>query len=139
MDLQPVARVGGDEGAAAGVLLHTQTPPRGALQHLVELVVVERDPDVVDARQRPLPRLDDHVHRTPLELAQPVAEPLLLQLVPRDSGLEMDLILADTTVARDQPEAELAQVTRLDLPNVARDQVVVEKLQARASWQEVLV
>jgi hypothetical protein len=39
------------------------------------------------------------------------------------------LILADPPVARDEPEAELGQVARLDLAHVAGHQVVVEKVQ----------
>jgi hypothetical protein len=46
------------------------------------------------------------------------------------------LVLADPPVARDQPEAELAQVARLDIPDVARHQVVVEQLQLRSILQE---
>ena len=55
-------------------------------------------------------------------------EALLLELVPRDPGLEVNLVLADPPVARDQLEAELAEVARLDLPHVARHQVVVEEV-----------
>jgi hypothetical protein len=102
----------------------------------VELVVVERDAEVVDPRQRPLARLDDDVDRAALELGEPVPEALLLELVPRDAGLEVHLVLADPPVARDQPEAELAQVARLDVADVARHQVVVEELHGRGIVQE---
>ena len=97
----------------------------------MELVVVERHAEVVDARQRPLARLDDDVDRAALELREPVPEALPLELLPRDAGLEVHLVLADPPVARDQPEAELAQVARLDVAHVARHQVVVEELHVR--------
>ena len=102
----------------------------------MELVVVERHAEVVDARQRPLARLDDDVDRAALELGEPVLEALLLELLPGDAGLEVHLVLADPPVARDQPEAELAQVARLDVTDVARYQVVVEQLQRAEIVQE---
>jgi hypothetical protein len=89
---------------------------------------------VVDARQGPLPRLHDHVDRSSLQLAQAVPEALLLELVPRDPGLEVNLVLADAPVARDQLEAELAEVAGLDLPHVARDQVVVEEIHSAGGF-----
>ena len=72
--LEPVAGVRRDERAPAGVLLHAQAALRRALEHLLELVVVERHAEVVDARQRPLARLDDDVDRAALELGEPVPE-----------------------------------------------------------------
>jgi hypothetical protein len=134
--LEPVAGVGGDEGPPAGVLLHAQSALGRSLEHLAELVVVERHAEMVDPRQRPLARLDDDVDRPALELGEPVLEALLFELLPGDAGLEVHLVLADPPVARDQPEAELAQIARLDIPDVARHQVVVEQLQLRSILQE---
>ena len=69
----PVARVRRHERAPAAVLLHAQVPLRRPREHLLELVLVERDPQVVDARQAPVPRLDDDVDRAALELASAAA------------------------------------------------------------------
>jgi len=93
--------------------------------------VVERRSNVVDARQLPLPRLHDHVDRPALELGQAVAKAGLLELLPGDTRLVVDLVLADPPVSGDQAEAELAQVASLDLPDAARDEVVVEQLHDR--------
>src|SRR5207244_6610173 len=76
VDLDPVARVGADERAPPRELLDAEAKLGRALEHVVELVVVEREPDVVDPRQPPLARLDDDVDRAALELAQAVAEAL---------------------------------------------------------------
>src|SRR5947199_4187601 len=84
---------------------------------------------MVDPRQRPLAGLDDHVDRPALELAQAMAEPEPLQLLPRDTGLVVHLLVADAPVAGDQPKAESRQVAGLDLADVAGDQVVVEQVQ----------
>ena len=45
----------------------------GAVDDVGELVLVERKPEVVDARQIPLPGLDDDVDGAALELGQPAA------------------------------------------------------------------
>ena len=71
--LDAVARVRRDERAPAAVLLDAQVPLRRPREHLLELVLVERDPEVVDARQPPVPRLDDDVDRAALELATAAA------------------------------------------------------------------
>ena len=99
-----------------------------ALDHVVELVLVEREPEVVDARQLPLAGLDDDVDGAALELGEPQLEAHLVELLPRDPGLERLVVLADPAVARDERERELADVARLDLAHAARDQVVVEEL-----------
>ena len=69
----PVARVRRDERPPAAVLLHAQVPLRRPREHLLELVLVERDAEVVDPRQPPVPRLDDDVDRAALELASAAA------------------------------------------------------------------
>src|ERR1051325_399654 len=56
-------------------------------------------------------------------------EPHLLELLPRDAGLVVHLLLANPPVARPEPEAQPGQVPPLDLADVARDQVVVEQMQ----------
>src|SRR6185437_5971275 len=59
MKLEPVAGVGGDERAASAVLLDAQVVLLSARDRGLELVLVEHEPEVVDARRRPLARLDD--------------------------------------------------------------------------------
>ena len=128
VELEPVAGVGGDERAPAAVLLHAQPALGRPLEHLVELVVVERHPEMVDPRQRPLARLDDDVDRAALELGEPEPEALCSSSSHETPASNEHLVLADPPVARDQLEAELAEVARLDLADVARHEVVVEQL-----------
>ena len=87
---------------------------------------------MVDPRQLPLARLDDDVDRAALELRQPQLEAELVELLPRDARLERLVVLADPAVPRDEVEAELADVARLDLAHLARHEVVVEELHGRA-------
>src|SRR6185437_2414862 len=128
VDLDPIARAGGDEGAPAWVLLDAQLVALCAFHYLDELVLVEREADVVDAGQIPLPRLDDDVDGSSLELGQPQSKSLPVELLPRHAGLEVRLLVADPAVARDELEAELRGVACLDLAHLARHQVVVEEL-----------
>src|SRR5262249_13658162 len=88
----------------------------------------ERDPDVVDARDPPVPRLDHDVHSPAFELRQPQLEPVVVEPLPRDARLDGDVLVADPPVAGDQVEAEAAQVPRLDLAELRRDEVVVEEV-----------
>ena len=101
----------------------------------LELVLVEHEPEVVDARRRPLARLDDDVHRALLELGQPELEAHRVELAPGDAGLVRGELLADAAVSCDEVERELADVARLDLADAARDEVVVEELHRRSSCQ----
>ena len=128
MKLEPVARVRRHERPPAAVLLHAQRRQLRAGERALELVLVEREAEMVDARKRPLPRLHDDVHRAELELGQAKLEAELVQLGPRDSGLVRLQVLSDAPVARDEVEAELADVARLDLADAARDEVVVEQV-----------
>src|SRR5262249_28109466 len=106
-------------------------PPLGrAREHLVELLVVEREPDVVDPWDAPVARLHDDVHRAALELREAELEPEPVELLPRDAGLVRQLAVADPPVPRDEPEPELPDVPRLDLAKLARHQVVVEQVHA---------
>ena len=63
VELEPVAGVRRDERPPAAVLLHAQLRLLGPGDRALELVLVEREPEVVDARQRPLARLHDDVDR----------------------------------------------------------------------------
>ncbi|OLE17905.1 MAG: hypothetical protein AUG88_05450 [Actinobacteria bacterium 13_1_20CM_4_68_12] len=130
VDLDPITGAGGDEGAAARVFLDAQLEALRPLHHLDELVLVERKADVVDAGEVPLPGLDDDVDGAALELreAQPKAEPV--ELLPWHAGLEMGLLVPDPPITRDELEAELGDVARLDVAHIARHQVVVEELHA---------
>ena len=101
----------------------------------LELVLVEHEPEVVDARRRPLARLDDDVHRALLELGEPELEADRVELAPGDPGLVRGQLLADAAVACDEVERELADVARLDLADAARDEVIVEELHRRPSCQ----
>src|SRR5207237_145089 len=86
------------------------------------------DAEVVDARQPPVPGLDDDVDAAPLELGEPQAEPVPVELLPRRARLRRHVLVADPAVACDQVEAELADVPRFDVAKLARDEVVVEEV-----------
>ena len=100
----------------------------GAVDDVRELVLVERQPEMVDAGQLPLAGLDDDVDRAALELGQAELEADLVELLPRDAGLERLVLLADPAVPRDEAERELAEVPRLHLADARGDEVVVEEL-----------
>src|SRR5437764_3403807 len=138
VQLEPVARIRRDERAPPAVLLHAQVGLVRARECALELVVVEREAEMVDARQRPLPRLHHDVHGTELELGQPQLEAHRVELRPRKPGLIRRQVFADAAVPRDQVEAELADVSCFDLAHAARDEVVVEQVHARA-WYGGLV
>src|SRR5581483_7190627 len=136
MKLQPIARVRGHERAPPAVLLHPELRLLGAAEGAVELVLVEGEAEVVDARQRPLSRLHDDVDGAELELREPELEPGLVQLRPRHPGLERLEVFADAAVPRDEVETELADVARLDLADAARDEVVVEQVHSGRWYEE---
>ena len=50
------------------MLLHAQLAYLRARQRRDEVLFVEREPEVVDARQLPLAGLDDDIHGAPLDL-----------------------------------------------------------------------
>ena len=97
----------------------------------LELVLVEHEPEVVDARRWPLTRLDDDVHR-------PFSSSVSRSLNPsrraraRRPGLVGGELLPDAAVARNQVECELADVPRFDLADAAGDEVIVEELHRRS-------
>ena len=82
MHLEPVAGVRRDEGAATPVRLDPQLALRRALDHVLEVVVVEREPEVVDARNLPLAGLHDHVDGAALQLGQAQLEAEAVELLP---------------------------------------------------------
>jgi glyoxylase I family protein len=128
MELEPVAGVRRHERAAPAVLLHAQVGIFGTCDRALELVVVERQPDMVDAWHCPLSRLYHDVDRAELELRQAQLEPERVELHPRHPRLVRRQVLPDAAVARDQLEAELADVARFDLAHLARHEVVVEEV-----------
>src|SRR5438067_7489178 len=131
VQLQPVARVRRDERPAAAVLLDPELPCLRARKRADELVLVEREAEMVDARQLPLARLDDDVDRTPLELRQAELEAHAVELLPAVAGLEGGDLLADPAVPGDEIEAELPEISCFDLAHLARHEVVVEKVHER--------
>ena len=86
VDLEPVAGARRDEGAAAAVLLDAELPLRRAPEHRLELAVVERNPEVVDPRHCPVPRLDHHVHGAALQLRQAELEPVAVEPLHETPG-----------------------------------------------------
>src|SRR5262249_30907431 len=127
---QPVAGVRRHERPAPAVLLDSQLAHLGAREGLHELVLVEREAEVIDARQLPLAGLDDDVDRTTLELGEAQLEAGAVEVLPAVTGLERRPLLADPAVPRDQVEPELPEIPGLDLPHLARHQVVVEQSHA---------
>ena len=91
----------------------------GARDRRLEVLVVERDPEVVDPGELPLAGLHDDVHAAPLELREAELEATLVELLPRDARLERREVVAEPAVTGDEVEAELADVARLDLPDLS--------------------
>ena len=128
MHLEPVARLGGHERPLARMVLHLQSEVVGPVDHRLELLLVERDAEVVDARDVPVARLEDDVDGAPPELHEPQAKAHLVESLPGRPGLEPLRALALPAVAADQLEAELAEIAPLEEPHLARHEVVVEQL-----------
>ena len=87
VDLEPVPGVRRDERPPARVLLDAEIEALRAVERRLELVVVEHEAEVVDARHRPLARLDDDVDRSLLELGQAQLEAFRVELLPRHARL----------------------------------------------------
>src|SRR5690348_10993647 len=115
MELEPVAGVRRNERPTTAMLLHAEVVPLGARERRVELVLVEHEPEVVDARCRPLARLDDDVDGAFLELGEPELEPHRVELAPGHPRLVGCEVLADPSMPGDEIERELADVASLDL------------------------
>ena len=88
MELEPVARVRRDEGPPSAVLLHAQLAHLRARQGGDEVVLVEGETEVVDARQLPLSGLHDDVDGAALELGEPELEAHSVEVVPAVARLE---------------------------------------------------
>ena len=88
MQLEAVAGSRRHERPPAAVFLHAQLTQLGTRERRDEIVLVEREAEVVDPRQLPLARLDDDVHRAALELGQAQLEAQLVELLPAVAGLE---------------------------------------------------
>src|SRR2546421_221697 len=128
VQLQAVARVRRHERTPAAVLLHAQLAQLGARERCDEIIFVECESEVIESRQLPLSRLDDDVHGSPLQLRQPQLEADPVELLPAVPRLEGGRLVLDPAVPGDEAEAELAEIARLDLPHLARHQVVMEEL-----------
>ena len=126
--LQAEARFRRDEGPLARMILNLEIELGRPLDRLVVSVLIECDAEMVDPRPLPVARLDNDVDGSLGELDEAKPEPLLLELLPRDAGLEPERSLAHPAVTADQLEAEPADVPRLHEPHLARDEVVVEEL-----------
>src|SRR3954470_11867477 len=132
MQLEPVAGVRRDERPPDAVLLHAELRLIGACKRDLELLFVERKPEMVDAGKRPLTRLHDDVHRPELELREPQLEADRIELRPRHPRLVGREVLADAAVPGDQVEAKFADVARLDFAHAARHEVIVEEVHGPA-------
>src|SRR5699024_2399554 len=117
-----------DERAPPAALLDRQVPGGRTHQHGLEVLLVARDAEVVDPRQPPVAGLADGVDRAALERRQAQLEALAVELLPRRARLDRAVAVPDPAVARDELEAELADVPGLQLAHLARHQVVVEEV-----------
>src|SRR5436189_126557 len=77
------------------VLLHAQLANLRTRERRDEVVLVEREAEMVHAGKLPLARLDDDVDRAALELRQPQLEPHAVEVVPAVARLEGRRVLAD--------------------------------------------
>ena len=116
--LETVARLRGDEGALAGMVLNLEAEVGGALEGAVVLVLVEGEPEVVDARGVPVARLEHDVDSPASDLDEPQPEAHLVELLPGRARLEPVRALTAPAVAADEREAELAEIPRLEEPDL---------------------
>src|SRR3954452_18832428 len=128
MDFDPVADTRRDERPPPRIFLDSELEPLGSFHHLDELVLVQREADVIDPGQLPLSGLYDDIDGPAFELGQPEAEAEPLELLPWHSGLKMRLLVADPPVPRHEVKTELCDVAGLHVAHLARHQVVVEEL-----------
>src|SRR5436309_15761631 len=115
MELHPVAGVRRHERPPTAVLLNAQVAQLRARERGHELVLVQREPEVIDSRQLPLAWLHDDVDCSAFELRQPKLEAHAVEVLPPVAGLERRQLFADAAVPRDELEAQLPDVPRLDL------------------------
>src|SRR3954463_10321495 len=73
MDFDPVADTRRDERPPPRILLDPELEPLGSFHHIEELVLVQREADVIDPGQLPLSGLYDHIDGPAFELGQPEA------------------------------------------------------------------
>src|SRR5919201_368083 len=125
---QPVAGVGSDKGAPAAVFLHPEVELGGAAEHAEELLVLAREAEMVDARLRPLARLDHNIDRAALKLAQPEPKAELVELLPGDSWFVRSFLVSHASVTSNELEAELSEIAGFEVTDPAGEQVVVEQL-----------
>jgi hypothetical protein len=126
--LQPEAAVGRHERAAAPMVLYAKLELDRAVDRRYEVVLVEREPEMVEPGEIPLSGLHDDVDAPALELREAQLEAGPIELLPRDARLVRPQVLGNPPVAPDEVEAELAEVPRFDLSHLARDEVVVEEV-----------
>ena len=69
--------------------------------------------------RRQWPGWIDHVHGAALQLREPQLETVAVELLPRGTRLDRDVVVADPSVTGDQVEAELADVASLDVAQLA--------------------
>src|SRR3954466_12944803 len=107
MNFEPVTGVRRDERSPAPVLLDPEVPFHRPSEHVLKAVLVERDAEVVDARDPPVARLHDDVDGAPFQLRQPQLEAVAVELLPRHAWLDRHVVVADPTVPGDEIEPEL--------------------------------
>jgi hypothetical protein len=111
------------------VILDLEAELAGTVDDRLVRVLVERDPEMVDARDVPVPRLEDDVDGSAGELDEAEPESDRVEILPGRARLEPLRALALPAVAADELEAELAEVPALEEADLARDQVVMEQMQ----------
>ena len=130
MHLEPVARVRRDERPAPAVLLDRRFHASPRAEHGLEVVLVERDAEVVDAGIRQCPGWTTTLTAPRWSSDSRSLNPSRSSCSHETPGSTETCSSPIAPVAGDQVEAELAEVARLDVAQLARDEVVVEEVHA---------
>ena len=110
------------------MVLNLEAEVGGALEGAVVLVLVEGEPQVVDARGVPVARLEHDVDSPRATSTSRSRKPISSSL-PGRARFEPVRAFTAPAVAADEREAELAEIPRLEEPDLARHEVVVEQMQ----------
>ena len=89
------------------MVLHAELELSARRRALLEVVLVEREAEMVDARELPLAGLHDDVHAAALELREAQLEAAPVELLPRGAGLERGQVVRDPAVAATRSKPSL--------------------------------
>src|SRR6266511_652958 len=133
--LEAIAGFGRDECSLPRMVLDLEAELASPFDDRLVLVLVERDPEMVDAGYVPVPRLDDDVDGSAPQLDEAQAKAHRVEVLPGGARLEPLRALPAPPVTPDELESELPQVAPLEEPDLARHEVVVKQLHGSPAYE----